>query len=107
MIKVCPCGALGGPRYIRELRGPFDRIPLAAVGGVTLDNPAEYFAAGATAVGVSTSLFGKETLHNRDIGQVTGVLNQHPRTAMAHMESDRKTEVTAYFDRMTEATDLV
>jgi 4-hydroxy 2-oxovalerate aldolase len=38
---------------------------------------------------------------------VTGVLNQHPRTAMAHMESDRKNEVTSYFDRITEATDLV
>lgn len=38
---------------------------------------------------------------------VTGVLNQHPRTAMAHMESDHKNEVTSYFDKMTEATDLV
>jgi 4-hydroxy 2-oxovalerate aldolase len=38
---------------------------------------------------------------------VTGVLNQHPRTAMAHMESAQKNEVTAYFDRISEATDLV
>jgi 2-dehydro-3-deoxyphosphogluconate aldolase/(4S)-4-hydroxy-2-oxoglutarate aldolase len=70
MIKVFPCGALGGPRYIRELRGPFDQIPLAAVGGVNLDNLAAYFAAGAAAVGVSTSLFGREALANRDIGQL-------------------------------------
>lgn len=70
MIKVFPCGSLGGPRYISELRGPYDQIPLAAVGGVTLDNLAEYFAAGARAVGVSTSLFGKEALRNRDIGQI-------------------------------------
>jgi 2-keto-3-deoxy-6-phosphogluconate aldolase len=40
------------------------------VGGVTPANLAEYFAAGARAVGVSTSLFGKEALRNRDIGQV-------------------------------------
>lgn len=70
MIKVFPCGSLGGPRYIRELRGPFEHIPLAAVGGVTLDNLAAYFTAGATAVGVSTSLFGREALANRDIGQL-------------------------------------
>ena len=70
MIKVFPCGALGGPRYIRELRGPFDQIPLAAVGGVSLDNVAEYFRAGARAVGVSTSLFGQEALRCRDIVQV-------------------------------------
>lgn len=75
MIKVFPCGSLGGPRYIRELRGPFDRIPLVAVGGVTLDNLAEYFAAGAGAVGVSTSLFGKEALQRRDSGQ----LGEHVR----------------------------
>lgn len=70
MVKVFPCGSLGGPRYIRELRGPFDHIPLAAVGGVTQANLAEYFAAGARAVGASTSLFGKEALRNRDIDRI-------------------------------------
>ncbi|MHB8808596.1 MAG: bifunctional 4-hydroxy-2-oxoglutarate aldolase/2-dehydro-3-deoxy-phosphogluconate aldolase [Desulfobulbaceae bacterium] len=70
MVKVFPCGALGGPRYIRELRGPFGQIPLAAVGGVSLDNLGDYFAAGARAVGVSTSLFGREALRNRDIDRI-------------------------------------
>jgi 4-hydroxy 2-oxovalerate aldolase len=32
---------------------------------------------------------------------VTGVLNQHPRTAMAHMESDAKNKVTDFFDAAT------
>ncbi|MBW2467334.1 MAG: aldolase catalytic domain-containing protein [Deltaproteobacteria bacterium] len=32
---------------------------------------------------------------------VTGVLNQHPRTAMAHMESERKKQITDFFDSMT------
>jgi 4-hydroxy 2-oxovalerate aldolase len=31
---------------------------------------------------------------------VTGVLNEHPRSAMAHMESDRKNKVVDYFDKM-------
>lgn len=70
MVKVFPCGALGGSRYIRELRGPFDQIPLVAVGGVSLDNLGDYFAAGARAVGVSTSLFGREALRNRDIERI-------------------------------------
>ena len=38
---------------------------------------------------------------------VTGVLNQHPRTAMAHMESDKKDRVTDFFDQATCATELV
>lgn len=32
---------------------------------------------------------------------VTGVLNQHPRTAMAHMESEQQEKVTDFFDSVT------
>lgn len=38
---------------------------------------------------------------------VTGVLNQHPRTAMAQMESDQKDKVTEFFDQATTTTDMV
>ena len=37
---------------------------------------------------------------------VTGTMNQHPRTAMAHMESDEKNKVTKFFDQLTAATEL-
>jgi 4-hydroxy 2-oxovalerate aldolase len=37
---------------------------------------------------------------------VTGVMNQHPRSAMAHMESERKNNITDFFDQMTNALDL-
>ncbi len=61
MVKVFPCGSMG-PGYIRELLGPYDRMPLVAVGGVTADNAADYLRAGARAVGVGASLFGKEAI---------------------------------------------
>ncbi len=32
---------------------------------------------------------------------VTGVMNQHPRTAMAHMESERKDKVLEFYDQVT------
>lgn len=70
LVKVFPCSAMGGPRYIKELRGPFDHIPMVAVGGVTVESVADYFAAGAQAVGVSTSLFGREALRNRDLTEL-------------------------------------
>jgi hypothetical protein len=38
---------------------------------------------------------------------VTGVLNQHPRTAMAHMESDQKDNIVEYFNQVTNSTALV
>jgi len=66
MVKVFPCRSLGGPQYIRELRGPFDQIPFVAVGGVTIENVGEYLQAGATAVGVGMSLFGEKAVAARD-----------------------------------------
>lgn len=72
MVKVFPCNAMGGAAYIRELLGPFDTIPLVAVGGVTIDTLAGYFAAGAAAVGVSTALFGKQALQEKNINDLAG-----------------------------------
>jgi 2-dehydro-3-deoxyphosphogluconate aldolase/(4S)-4-hydroxy-2-oxoglutarate aldolase len=69
MVKVFPCRPFG-PEYIRELRGPYNQIPLVAVGGVDLDNIREYFAAGARAVGASTSLFGRKALMEHDLEEI-------------------------------------
>jgi len=70
MVKVFPCRALGGPLYIRELRGPYDDIPLVAVGGVKLENIHEYLQAGAAALGVGMSLFGEQAVSEEDWDQV-------------------------------------
>jgi 2-dehydro-3-deoxyphosphogluconate aldolase/(4S)-4-hydroxy-2-oxoglutarate aldolase len=67
MIKVFPCSAMGGAGYIKDLLGPLGQVKMMAVGGVTYDNVADYFSAGASAVGVSTALFGKEALMKKDI----------------------------------------
>jgi len=37
---------------------------------------------------------------------LTGVLNQHPRTAMAHMESKNKNKIVEFFDSVTSAVDM-
>jgi 2-dehydro-3-deoxyphosphogluconate aldolase/(4S)-4-hydroxy-2-oxoglutarate aldolase len=71
MVKVFPCAAMGGAAYIRDLRGPFDAIPMVAVGGVTLESLGDYFQAGAAAVGVGASFFGSEALAERDIKGLT------------------------------------
>ncbi len=69
MIKVFPCGMFG-PKYIRELRGPFDQIPLVAVGGINSNNIKEYFEAGACAVGAGTSLFGRKALMEHNLEEI-------------------------------------
>lgn len=66
MVKVFPCRVFG-PGYIRDLLGPFEHIPLVAVGGVTISNVRDYLSAGACAVGVGTSLFGKEAIKEKNL----------------------------------------
>ncbi|MBU2539215.1 MAG: bifunctional 4-hydroxy-2-oxoglutarate aldolase/2-dehydro-3-deoxy-phosphogluconate aldolase [Proteobacteria bacterium] len=87
MVKVFPCGAMGGPKYIKDLLGPFDHLRLAAVGGVSLANLAEYFQAGAAAVGVSSSLFGAKALRERTLDQI----GQNVKNFIEHcpVEKDR------------------
>ncbi|NLB64145.1 MAG: bifunctional 4-hydroxy-2-oxoglutarate aldolase/2-dehydro-3-deoxy-phosphogluconate aldolase [Fibrobacter sp.] len=63
MVKVFPVGAMGGPAYIKELRGPFAHIPLLACGGVNADNAKDYFAAGANAIAFGGSIFKNSLLN--------------------------------------------
>jgi 2-dehydro-3-deoxyphosphogluconate aldolase/(4S)-4-hydroxy-2-oxoglutarate aldolase len=56
-VKLFP-GRLGGPRYLRDIREPLHDIPIVPTGGVSADNVAEWFAAGAVAVGVGGTLIG-------------------------------------------------
>jgi len=57
MVKVFPAAALGGPAFLRAVRNPLPDIPLVPTSGPTADNLADYFAAGATAIGVGGELF--------------------------------------------------
>jgi 2-dehydro-3-deoxyphosphogluconate aldolase/(4S)-4-hydroxy-2-oxoglutarate aldolase len=55
VVKLFP-GSQGGPKYMKALRGPFPDIPLMPTGGVNIDNVADWFAAGAFAVGAGSNL---------------------------------------------------
>jgi 2-dehydro-3-deoxyphosphogluconate aldolase/(4S)-4-hydroxy-2-oxoglutarate aldolase len=56
-VKLFPA-SVGGPGYLRELRGPFREIPLLPTGGVGIDDAGSYLRAGALAVGVGGALLG-------------------------------------------------
>lgn len=55
VIKLFPA-ALGGPAYLRSLRGPFADIDLVPTGGVSVDNLADWLSAGAPFVGAGREL---------------------------------------------------
>jgi 2-dehydro-3-deoxyphosphogluconate aldolase / (4S)-4-hydroxy-2-oxoglutarate aldolase len=64
-VKVFPCANLGGPNYIKALKGPLPQVPLVPTGGVNLETAPEYLRAGAVALGVGGELIHKEALTER------------------------------------------
>jgi 2-dehydro-3-deoxyphosphogluconate aldolase/(4S)-4-hydroxy-2-oxoglutarate aldolase len=55
VVKIFP-GSVGGPSYIKALKGPFPYIPMMPTGGVSAGNVAEWFATGVVAVGAGSEL---------------------------------------------------
>jgi 2-dehydro-3-deoxyphosphogluconate aldolase / (4S)-4-hydroxy-2-oxoglutarate aldolase len=62
LVKIFPAAALGGPEFIKLLRGPFYNMQFMANGGISGDavEIKKYFAAGASAVGLGNSFFTGE-----------------------------------------------
>jgi 2-dehydro-3-deoxyphosphogluconate aldolase/(4S)-4-hydroxy-2-oxoglutarate aldolase len=71
-VKIFPCGSMGGPNYIRALKGPLPQVPMVPTGGVTLETAADYIRAGAAALGVGGELVQKEALQNRNADLIRG-----------------------------------
>ncbi|HUK34711.1 MAG TPA: hypothetical protein VLV86_12400 [Vicinamibacterales bacterium] len=69
-IKVFPCHSMGGPRYIRSLRGPFPNIPMVASGGVNQVNAEDFILGGASALGIGTELIPQEAVETRNAGWI-------------------------------------
>lgn len=56
VVKVFPCSALGGAKYLKALQGPLPQIQVIPTGGVSLDTAEEFLSAGAFALGVGSDL---------------------------------------------------
>jgi 2-dehydro-3-deoxyphosphogluconate aldolase/(4S)-4-hydroxy-2-oxoglutarate aldolase len=71
LIKIFPCGNVGGPKYLRSLRAPFPHAALIPTGGVNISNAADYIAAGAFALGVGGDLVNATALRAGDLAKIT------------------------------------
>jgi 2-dehydro-3-deoxyphosphogluconate aldolase/(4S)-4-hydroxy-2-oxoglutarate aldolase len=56
IIKIFPCSAVGGAKYIKALRAPFPQIEMIPTGGVSLETIGDFLKAGACAVGIGAEL---------------------------------------------------
>lgn len=82
VVKLFPAG-LGGPRYLRDLRGPFPDVPFVPSGGVSVDNVRAFLEAGAVAAFAGSDLVGREAVES---GEFSGLLAQIERYRTAISE---------------------
>jgi 2-dehydro-3-deoxyphosphogluconate aldolase / (4S)-4-hydroxy-2-oxoglutarate aldolase len=53
-----------GPDYFKQVKGPFDKVKLIAVGGVNPSNIKKYLGSGADAVAMGGSIYSLERMEN-------------------------------------------
>jgi 2-dehydro-3-deoxyphosphogluconate aldolase / (4S)-4-hydroxy-2-oxoglutarate aldolase len=88
VVKLFP-GSVGGPEYMKALKGPFPDIPLMPTGGVEKENVANWFAAGAVAVGAGSSLCPKQWALAGRWDEITAVAQEFV-TAVAAARQPRR-----------------
>jgi 2-dehydro-3-deoxyphosphogluconate aldolase/(4S)-4-hydroxy-2-oxoglutarate aldolase len=68
IIKIFPGLSVGGPDFIKAIKGPCPWTSIMPTGGVepTLENLREWFEAGATCVGIGSNLITKEIVQKKD-----------------------------------------
>lgn len=69
-VKIFPADGLG-PKYIKNLKAPLPHLRLIPTGGVTLQNVGEWIRAGATAVGVGSTLVSSPMVQEANWPEVT------------------------------------
>ena len=69
-VKVFPSSGVGAS-YIKDVKAPLPHIPLVPTGGINAENAAEFIAAGATALGVGSSLVNNQLIESGQFDSLT------------------------------------
>jgi 2-dehydro-3-deoxyphosphogluconate aldolase/(4S)-4-hydroxy-2-oxoglutarate aldolase len=90
-IKIFPCSAVGGPKYIKALKAPFPQIQMIPTGGVNLLTVGDFLKAGACAVAVGSELVDTATVEQGRFD----VIEERARQYLAAVASARHPAVPA------------
>jgi 2-dehydro-3-deoxyphosphogluconate aldolase/(4S)-4-hydroxy-2-oxoglutarate aldolase len=71
VVKVFPCGALGGAKYLKSLKAPLPQIEMIPTGGVSLSTASEFIEAGAFALGIGADLVDTKAIRAGQPEKVT------------------------------------
>jgi 2-dehydro-3-deoxyphosphogluconate aldolase/(4S)-4-hydroxy-2-oxoglutarate aldolase len=70
IVKIFPAIKFG-PEYLKAVRGPLPEIPIIPTSGVDASNVADWFRAGAVAVGAVSSVLDPELIRKGDWDEIT------------------------------------
>lgn len=70
MVKLFPA-SIGGPDLVKAILAPLPQLQIVPVGGVDLDNAADFIRKGAAALGVGSSLINQKLLDAGDMEELT------------------------------------
>jgi len=71
LVKVFPCGNVGGAKYIKALKAPLPQIPLVPTGGVNLETAGDFIRAGSEALGIGGELVSQAALASGNLQPIT------------------------------------
>lgn len=89
IIKLFPATSVG-PKYIKDLLGPFPHLKLMPTGGVTIDNVGEWIRAGAVAVGIGSDLLDKKAISEERYDALSGRARQMVQNILDARQSIKK-----------------
>ncbi|MGM0376165.1 MAG: bifunctional 4-hydroxy-2-oxoglutarate aldolase/2-dehydro-3-deoxy-phosphogluconate aldolase [Bacteroidota bacterium] len=73
LVKIFPASEVGGPSFVKAVKGPCPWTRIMPTGGVdtSRENLKQWFDAGVTCVGMGSKLFSKELIANGDFESLT------------------------------------
>jgi 2-dehydro-3-deoxyphosphogluconate aldolase/(4S)-4-hydroxy-2-oxoglutarate aldolase len=79
VVKVFPCGALGGASYLKSLKAPLPQIEMIPTGGVSVKTAADFIQAGAMALGVGADLVDTKAIREGNLQVVVAKAREYVR----------------------------
>jgi len=78
ICKVFPGGCVGGPAFVKSIKGPMPWTDIMPTGGVspTEENLTEWLAAGAACIGMGSKLITKDLVQQKNFDQLTSDVRQ-------------------------------
>lgn len=90
IVKVFPCSAVGGAKYLKALKAPLPQVEMIPTGGVSQATAAEFLEAGAYALGVGGDLVDNKAVADGHPEIITENAKKYLAIVQAHHAKKKK-----------------